>query len=174
MAGWGVRYRRGSFARDAANVSAMAKSGAEKIINEELTKVGVAGEREAKKFVNRAGTGTTWENGPFPDLKQGGGLRDAPSRGRVNTGEMRDALTYKLKKGGNVLVQVEVGWPTRFKDYFGYQDQGFSAGGYRERVQSPVRAVEGMGLMAYMRFFMRDQMQAASDRIIKRLSDDAF
>lgn len=159
---WVRQGRRGPGGEDYRNMSRELQV----IVMEEMTAAAQAGEREAKRYISVAGTRRQW-NGSFPDLKQGGGRRSAPSRGRINTGEMRDAITYRVVRGAT--VQARVGWLNEYEDYFGFQDEGFSAGGYRELVSTTIRAVEGMRLMAHMRAFMRDQSDDAMDRIVKRV-----
>jgi len=146
-----------------------ANGGLARIFFEEMQEAGKAGDAEAKAYVRLAGTQKQWSSGGrgFPDLRQGGGRRRQPNRGRINTGQMMDALTYKVTQGS--VIQVKVGWLNNFQPYFLYQDQGFASGGYRERVQDPVSAVEGMKLMAHMRTYMRDQYDKAVDRAIERM-----
>lgn len=149
----------------------MANGGLARIFFEEMQEAAKAGEAEAKAYVRLAGTQKQWRSGGrgFSDLRQGGGRRQQPNRGRINTGEMMGALTYRVTQGS--VIEAKVGWLNNFQPYFLYQDQGFAAGGYRERVQDPVSAVEGMRLMAHMSAYMRDQSQAATDRAMKRVAD---
>ena len=169
MAG-NVSWRQQSIRVDALRTARLADGLLEAIVREELTEAGKNGEAEAKKFVSIAGTQKNW-SGSFPDLNNGGGRRSGPNRGRVATGRMKNALTYRLNAQGRGLATIRVGWLNNYQDYFGYQDQGFTSGGYRERVQDPVSAVEGMKLMAHMRFYMRDQHDKAVDRAVKRIAD---
>lgn len=163
----GAKFSRRSTGYDALRAFDLADGGLERILREELYEAGQAGEAEAKKYVELAGTQKQWK-GEFPDLRTGG-RRSAPSRGREATGRMKRALSFKLNREGRASATVSVGWLNNYQDYFGYQDQGFSAGGYRERVQDPVSAVEGMKLMAHMRTYMRDQHDKAVDRAIERM-----
>lgn len=168
--GRNVRWTQQSIREDAYRADRLASGLLESFVRQELTVAGKNGEAEAKKFVSIAGTQKNW-SGDFPDLRTGGPRRSKPSRGRVATGKMRDALTYRLNAEGRGLSTIKVGWLTVYEDYFGYQDGGFTSGGYRERVQDPVSAVEGMKLMAHMRFYMRDQNSQAADRAVKRIAD---
>lgn len=165
---WGARFTRQSTGLDALNARELADGLLEGIVREEMYKAGKNGEAEAKKFVSIAGTQKNW-SGEFPDLRTGGRRRSKPSRGRVATGKMREALTYKLNAAGRGLTSVSVGWLNTYEDYFRYQDSGFASGGYRERVQDPVSAVEGMKLMAHMRIYLRQQQDEAVDRAMKRI-----
>ena len=160
---WSRTSRRGPGGESYKEMSSELQS----IIMDEMIAAAQAGEKEARRYISVAGTRRTWQGGPFPDLKQGGGERSGPSRGRVNTGAMRDAITYRVVRGAT--VQARVGWLNDYEDYFGFQDVGFTAGGYRERVSSTIRAVEGMRLMAHMRAYMRDQSDIAMDRVVKRV-----
>lgn len=120
------------------------------------------GLEEARRYVRSAGTGRSWDPSGFPDLKQGGARRYAPSAGRINTGEMLNALRAEVRTGNT--AQGRVGWLDDYEDYFGYQDRGFTAGGYRRVRQD----VAGMGLMAHMRTWFKVRAAQAADNITRR------
>lgn len=46
-------------------------------------------------------------------------------RGRIDTGEMRDAVDSRVTSQGNRGVTGSFGWIGNFEDYFGYQEDGF-------------------------------------------------
>lgn len=139
------------------------------VIGRHMEEAARNGEAEAKAYIDITGTGRSWDPSGFPDLKQGGGRRYGPNDGRVNTGTMRDAIEHHTTQGAT--TQIRVGWINHYEDYFGHQDKGFSAGGYRERVQDILPTVEGMRLMAHMRAYMRDQTDEAVNRSLREITD---
>lgn len=128
------------------------------ILWEEYQQAAKEGEAEAKAWIKVAGTGMTW-TGPFKG-------RYGPNRGRIDTGRMLDAVRYSVTKGGANLL-VRVGWLGQYEDYFTAQDEGFDAPGFRHAHQE----VEGMHMMAHLRFYMRDRIDEATDRALKRVFD---
>lgn len=129
------------------------------IIEDELTEAGRDGAKEAQKKLDASGTGKSWSPGPWG----AGGTGD-----RVDTDAMRDALEYRITRG--VHVGLDVGWVNYWEDYFRYQDEGFSATGFRR----PARAgdvVKGMGVIAHMKGYMRDSVDEAMDRAMRRITD---
>lgn len=126
---------------------------------EELTQAAQEGEAEAKAFIGIAGTQHTW-TGAFKG-------RTGPNRGRIDTGAMQRAVSYRVHRGGQ-NVQLDVGWihPGEYEDYFAAQDEGFSAGGFR-----PSQTVEGMHMLAHLRYYMRDRVDLAMDRAVGRIFD---
>ena len=124
-------------------------------IEEELTVAGEAGKGEAQGFVDIAGTQESW-SGTFKG-------RTGPNAGRNDGGDMRKALDYRIIRGKS--VGLVVGWPYIWEKYFGAQDAGFDAPGFRRADQH----VEGMGLMAHLRFYMRDRVDSALDRVEERI-----
>lgn len=128
------------------------------IMWEEFNQAAQEGEAEAKAWIKIAGTGATW-TGPFKG-------RYGPSRGRIDTGAMLDAIRYSVTKGGANLL-VRVGWISQYEKYFTAQDEGFDAPGFRNAHQD----VEGMHMMAHLRFYMRDRIDEATDRAMRRMSN---
>lgn len=126
------------------------------IIEAELEKAGRGGLEEARALLNASGTGKAWGKGPWGD----GGTGN-----RRDTDDMYDALDYRLIRGRN--VGLDVGWPRIWKDYFGYQDRGFEATGFRN--PSPNDAVAGMGIIAHLRTHMRESVDVALDNIEKEI-----
>jgi hypothetical protein len=140
----------------------------QRIFRDEMTDAADNGVREARNFISHAGTNQKWE-GSFPDLHRGvaGDVprRDHSTRSRSDTGEMRDAIERLVRTGRTVDVQV--GWIREFEEYFLAQDKGFDHSGYRSMRQ----AVRGMQLMAHMRAYMRDEVDLAVDRAMRRINN---
>lgn len=128
------------------------------IIEQELTEAGRDGADEARKVLDASGTGKTWSPGPWG----AGGTGD-----RSETDKMRDALGYRIVRGQN--VGLDVGWTDIWEEYFGIQDEGFAATGFR--TPSPNDNVKGMGVMAHLRTYMRGKVDEALDRAMERIVD---
>lgn len=124
------------------------------IYEEEMEEAAKASVAEGKAYISIAGTGKTWT---------WNGQEGAPS-GRIQNGVMQRAMEYRMVRG--IGVGFDVGWINDYEDYFGAQDLGFSAGGAR-----PDQDVEGMGMMAHLRFYNRDRVQEALDRAAQRVID---
>lgn len=121
----------------------------------ELTQAAKEGQAEAKAYIGIAGTQQMW-HGKFKG-------RDHPNRGRYDTHTMQNAVNYRVQKGGQNL-RVDVGWISpNTPEYFLAQDTGFFAGGFR-----PAMTVEGMHMLAHLRYYMRDRVDLALDRAGKR------
>lgn len=131
------------------------------IVEEEMAEAGLESVQEGQRVIEQSGTGNAWSR-PFPDLKQGGTIRSGPAAGRINTGDMLNALSFRIVSGRG--VGLDVGWIDMFQDYFMYQDQGFSAGGYRAAA-----FVRGMGVMAHLQVYVRARVDEAVDRAIERM-----
>lgn len=91
-----------------------------------------------KEMIETRGTGKTWSR-PGPSGRTGS------SPGRVDSGEMRDAVTSYFNPGtakGNAVGQF--GWRTGRKDYFGLQEGGFqhTSGVYVEGMYAMVDSAE--------------------------------
>jgi len=159
----GLRYTRSKGGvLDGTPYREMAKN-VKNIIEEELSDAGAEGVLEARDFVSNAGTGKQWSS-PFRD--RDGTVRSGPSAGRIASGKMYRALDFRLIRGKG--VGLDVGWPGIWEEYFGVQGgEGFSAPGYR-RVN---KHVQGMGLIAHLRTYMRDRVDEALDRVEKRVAD---
>lgn len=137
------------------------------IVKEEMTQAAIESEAEGKAFIGIAGTQNAW-NGKFP--RRGGGNPSHAGRGRIDSGDMQRAFTYRVQTGGE-NAQIEVGWVGGgYQPYMGAQDQGTSAGGFRERSDFH-RPIEGMGLLAHIRFYARARVELAMDRATKRVTD---
>lgn len=140
----------------------------QEIVHEEMDSAASDGEDFARNFIEHAGTGTTWKTPPgFLDRNGGKRRRMQPGEGRVDTGDMRDAISYAIRTGST--IQALVGWidPATYKPYMGAQDTGFSYAGYRNHEQ----AVKGMHLIAALRVFMRDRADIAIDNALRRVND---
>jgi len=129
------------------------------IIEEELEDAGADGLQEARSFVETAGTGREW-SGPFKD--RDGTIRTGSGQGRVASANMLKALDYRTFRGKG--VGLDVGWIHFWEEYFGAQDKGFEAGGFR-----PAQAVAGMGMLAHLRIYMRGKVDIAMDRSTERI-----
>ena len=148
----GLQYTRvGGGSLDGGSYREMAKN-LRNIYAEEMEDAGKAGVGEAEGFIDMAGTGNTWRwNG-----------RDGAGAGRIDSGLMRAKLDYRLTRGQS--IGLDVGWVDFWREYFGAQDAGFSAGGAR-----PDQAVEGMGMLAHLRVYMRGKVDGALDRAGERI-----
>lgn len=124
------------------------------IFNQELAVVGEQAKAEGQKYIALSGTQQTWK-GTFKG-------RSGPNRGRIDTGQMQKAFEFRVTRGQG--VGLDVGWINGYQEYFGAQDEGFSAGGFR-----PSQTVEGMGLTAHMRFYMRGKVDQGIDRAMERI-----
>lgn len=131
------------------------------IMNRHLAPVGEAAAAEAKGFINIAGTQRTW-SGAWPTRVPGGAPRTGPGRGRVDTGEMRDAIDFRVTHGSG--IGIEVGWIRNPKEYYAAQEHGFYAGGFRAD-----QFVEGMGMFQHLRVYTRVRVLAAADDIMKEI-----
>lgn len=148
----GLQYTRvGGGATGGANFRKMSKE-LFNIYADEMAEAGKDGVGEAEGFIRIAGTGNSWRwNG-----------RDGAGAGRIDSGLMLSKLDYRITRGKS--VGVDVGWINFWQEYFGAQDAGFSAGGAR-----PDQAVEGMGMLAHLRVYMRGKVDAALDRAEERI-----
>lgn len=129
------------------------------IVEEELTVAGRDGAEEARRVLDASGTGKTWGPGPWG----AGGTGD-----RVETDKMRDSLAYRIIKGRE--VGLDVGWTDIYEEYFGIQDRGFDATGFRNP-SAGGDAVKGMGIIAHLRVYMRGTVDEAMDRAVGRIVD---
>lgn len=135
------------------------------IVRDEMVEVGKESAKHAHELVGRAGTGRAWHESGFPDPKQGSFVRRFSSRNtRANTGNLRDSLDYATSVGST--FELRVGWVNHYEDYFGFQEKGFSAGGFR-----PAQVVKGMGILADLRAFTRDKADLAMDRVMERINN---
>lgn len=157
MARTGVHYVRISGKGDlhGGNYFAMAAN-LKNIVEDELIVAGKAGAAEGRDFIDTAGTGNSWAT----DFNG----RSSSSPGRVDTGNMRDSVAYRIFQGKG--VGLDVGWVHHWEEYFGAQEKGFSQGGFR-----PNQVVKGMGMMAHLRAQMEGKTDAAMDRAIERILD---
>ena len=132
------------------------------ILRSEMEVAAENGKGEAQAIV-ALGTGTTWKTPPgFPGA---GGRRMQPNpAGRIDSGAMLRDVAAEVRTGRT--VQTRVGWVHNYQDYYGAQDKGFSAPGFRNANQE----VEGMGMIAHLRTYMRDQTDMAVDRALRRVN----
>jgi len=126
------------------------------IVEDELAVAGKEGMEVGRDFVENAGTGNSWTT----DFNG----RTGSSPGRVDTGNMRDAVEYRIIRGKG--VGLDVGWVNHWEPYFGAQEGGFSAGGFR-----PNQVVKGMGMMAHLKAHMQGKVDVALDHAIERIID---
>jgi hypothetical protein len=75
---------------------------------------------------------------------------------------MRDNFKYRVIHGKG--IGLDIGWVHGYEDYFGAQDQGFDAGGFR-----PNQFIKGMGVVAHVKFEARAIVDDAVDRAIGRV-----
>ncbi len=73
------------------------------------------GELEMKSNISASGTA-------FSQKARQAGINKGP--GRYRTGEMYNAVRSRVDQGAKT-IQGAFGWLTGFKDYFGYQEEGF-------------------------------------------------
>lgn len=133
----------------------------QEFVANELEDVGADGLLEAQSIVESSGTGSEW-SGPFRD--RDGTIRSGPGQGRIASGKMLRALEYRIYRGKN--VGLDVGWLHIWEEYFGAQDEGFEAGGYRAN-----KKIQGMGVIAHMRTYLRDRVDTAIDRGVRKALD---
>lgn len=157
----GVRYTRNKGGvMDGTPYRQMAAN-LQSIIEEELADAGADGVLEARDVVETSGTNRQWD-GSFRD--RNGNLRSGSGSGRVDTGEMLDALDFRVIHGKSG-AGLDVGWIHLWEAYFGAQDEGFDAPGYRNANQH----VEGMHVISHLRHYMRGTVDAALDRVVVRM-----
>lgn len=149
----GARFTRLGGGSPLGNYGRMSRE-VRTIMNQELTPLAQAGVGEAQGYINIAGTGHVW----------GPGWPSGAPRGRVQSGEMRDAVEYRITQGQT--LRIDIGWLRNYKEYFGAQESGFSAGGFR-----PSQTVEGMGMFQHLRVYMRVKLTNAGDRVIERVAN---
>jgi hypothetical protein len=131
-----------------------------RIIEEELMVAGEAGKGEGQGFIAIAGTDREW-TGPFNTAQ---GPRTRSGSGRIDSGAMQEAFGFRIERG--LDVHLSVGWvnPGEWQEYFGAQDKGFSAGGFRVS-----QTVEGMGVLAHLSVYMRGKVDEALYRAERRI-----
>jgi hypothetical protein len=131
------------------------------IIEDELDAAGKDGQQEGRKVIETSGTQKEWTT-PFNGRTSGG-------QGRIESGHMDDAMDYRVIRGQQ--VGLDVGWIRIWEEYFGAQDRGFDALGYRRPSASGNDHVVGMGVMAHLHVFMRARVDTAMDRSVERIID---
>lgn len=131
-------------------------------IEEELADAGLQGVLEGQEVIEHAGTARQW-SGEFKDRQ--GTVRSGSGEARIATAHMYNALTFRLVRGKS--VGLDVGWPGVWEEYFGAQDEGFDAPGYRRANQH----VAGMGVIAHLRTFMHAKVDIALDRVEERITN---
>lgn len=75
------------------------------------------GAKKMKQFIRERGTGKTW-------AKPWGG-RAGSQPGRVDSGDMVDAVTFQVVRNGQ-NVTATLGWVDEQAEYFFYQEKGFT------------------------------------------------
>lgn len=158
----GLKYTRNNGPVGGGPYRKMAKD-LKSIYEQELTAAGEEGKDEGVRHIESSPSAVGW-SGSFRDRNGGRRSAPGPGPGRVHTGKMRDALDYRIVRGKN--VGLDVGWIHIWEEYFGAQDVGSDATGYRP---STSRAIKGMGVMAHLRTFMRGSVDEALDRADKRI-----
>lgn len=123
-----------------------------------------AGAEKMKEFINERGTGATWTSPKrAKESPPSGGFRAGSSPGRVNTGNMRDSVSFRFESGPEKTIS-SFGWINsnvgRGDDgeYFLAQELGFTAGGFR----APQEVV-GM-------FALRDARLYVTQQLLPRLA----
>jgi len=159
MAGSGLQYTRTKGSVGGQSYRNTAKQ-IQQWIEEELADAGLQGVLEAQEVIEHAGTNREW-SGPFKDRE--GTIRTGSGESRIGTGHMYNALTFRLVRGKQ--VGLDVGWPGVWEEYFGAQDEGFDAPGYRRVNQH----VQGMGVIAHLRTFMHVKVDIALDRVEEKI-----
>lgn len=88
-------------------------------------KIGKAGEEKIREFVETRGLNKTWRKAYVSE--RSGKRRTGSGPGRIDSGQMRDAITSKVNRSGD-LVSVAMGWfnPDSDQEYpINYQEFGF-------------------------------------------------
>jgi hypothetical protein len=92
-------------------------------------KIGKIGETQIREFVETRGLNNVWRKPVVSE--RSGRTRDGSGPGRIDSGEMRDAITSKVSKSGD-LTSVAMGWfnPDSDQEYpVQYQEVGFEHDG---------------------------------------------
>jgi hypothetical protein len=76
-------------------------------VSSAATKIGKAGEAKIREFVETRGLNKTWRRAYVSE--RSGKRRTGSGPGRIDSGKMRDAVTSKIDKSGD-LVSVAMGW----------------------------------------------------------------
>lgn len=140
-----------------------ARKQATPALSQELSmELATAGKEEVQRIIDTSGVGRPWKVRPLPakwDPRRGSD-RNISSPGRVNTGQMRDAVRVRFEGGGSRKIAA-FGWinaPAEDQQYFLAQDRGFTKGGFRKPVE-----VRGM-------FALRDARKYVADELLPKLS----
>ena len=107
-----------------------------------------AGRDEMVRLIETRGTGRQW-NKPWRGRKSGR-YKQTSSPGRVDSGDMRDAVGVRFERGAQ-QTNAAFGWIRNFENYFGYQDQGF----YHVKAN---RMVDGMFALRDARLYVTKQV----------------
>ena len=129
------------------------------IYEDEMAEAGQDAQEQMMSYFRMQGTGKSWSAGPWGQ----GGTGD-----RVDSGDMKRDLSVRVYRGSG--VGLDVGWVHNFQDYYRYQDEGFTARGFRRPSNRPGGdVVEGMGLTAHMSEWLRGRVDQALDRAEERI-----
>jgi hypothetical protein len=88
-------------------------------------KIGKAGEEKIREFVETRGLNKTWRKAYVSE--RSGKRRTGSGPGRIDSGQMRDAVTSKVSRSGD-LVSVAMGWFNPDSDPempINFQEHGF-------------------------------------------------
>lgn len=151
----GLKYTRARGSLGGGDYRRMAGQ-LQNIIEEELDVVGKRGEEKGQEWIDSRGTGNTWSR-PW-------GGRTGSTPGRVDSETMKKAIDYRIIRGKG--VGLDVGWVHIYHEYFGLQDKGFTGAGQNHNI-----AVAGMGVIADLNIFMRNEVDRAMDKATRRIVD---
>ena len=115
--------------------------------DEIVTRGAERGAERMRDFIMSTGTG--WI---------GKGARAIPE-GRIDTGEMHDAVAVRKERKGH----AEFGWVVDYEDYFGYQEKGFT--------QPSGHKVPPMHAFLNSTLWTQEEVTRKLDRMVKRLSE---
>lgn len=114
------------------------------------------GAEKMKELVEERGTGEQWTKSlRAKENPARGGYKDYSYPGRVNTGNMRDLIRFRLERGGKRVIAA-FGWidPLGPQDrYIEAQENGFTKGGFR-----PDLEVRGMFARRDARLYVQTQV----------------
>ena len=94
-------------------------------VSSAATKIGKAGEAKIREFVESRGLNKTWRRAYVSE--RSGKRRTGSGPGRIDSGQMRDAITSKVSRSGD-LTSVAMGWFNPNSDPempINFQEHGF-------------------------------------------------
>lgn len=133
-----------------------------------LSEIGLESKEEMQRIIRES-------TSPFGLIRRQYGM--GRSAGREDTGEMYDSVAYTTEIAAD-RISVRVGWLYNFKEYFGFQENGFkqwfTLSGFWNGVflfskrQSPVDQ-EGIHALRDARMFARQKLNDDSETIAARI-----